>query len=145
MRPGYVSKVRYTHYSLLRTIEAALGLGTLTQNDRYAQPVNDVFAPDAPGAVATPFAAPALVPAPAGISPAVTGQGSSPPTAWVANYGSATVTPVNLTTRKAGKAIPVGTDPAAVAVTPDGRTVYVANEGAGTVTPINTATRRRGR
>jgi YVTN family beta-propeller protein len=44
VRAGYVSHVRYTHYSLLRTIEAALGLGTLTANDRYAQPVNDVFA-----------------------------------------------------------------------------------------------------
>ena len=43
VRQGYVSHVRYTHYSLLRTIEAALGLGTLTRNDRYAQPVNDVF------------------------------------------------------------------------------------------------------
>ena len=43
VRAGYVSHVRYTHYSLLRTIEAALGLGTLTANDRYAQPVNDVF------------------------------------------------------------------------------------------------------
>ena len=43
VRQGYVSHVRYTHYSLLRTIEAALGLGTLTPNDRYAQPVNDVF------------------------------------------------------------------------------------------------------
>ncbi len=30
VRRGYVSHVRYTHYSLLRTIEAALGLGTLT-------------------------------------------------------------------------------------------------------------------
>ena len=30
VRQGYVSHVRYTHYSLLRTIEAALGLGTLT-------------------------------------------------------------------------------------------------------------------
>src|SRR5215472_1955522 len=44
VRHGYVSHVRYTHYSLLRTIEAALGLGGLTRNDRYAQPVNDVFA-----------------------------------------------------------------------------------------------------
>ena len=44
VRDGYVSHVRYTHYSLLRTIEAALGLGTLTANDRYAQPLNDVFA-----------------------------------------------------------------------------------------------------
>ena len=43
VRQGYVSPVRYTHYSLLRTIEAALGLPTLTANDRYAPPVNDVF------------------------------------------------------------------------------------------------------
>lgn len=43
VRQGYVSHTRYTHYSLLRTIEAALGLGTLTKNDRYAQPLNDVF------------------------------------------------------------------------------------------------------
>jgi hypothetical protein len=43
VRHGYVSSVRYTHYSLLRTVEAALGLGTLTQNDRYASPLNDVF------------------------------------------------------------------------------------------------------
>src|ERR1700733_15394112 len=45
VRKGYVSHVRYTHYSLLRTIEAALGLGTLTRNDEYAQPINDVFDP----------------------------------------------------------------------------------------------------
>jgi hypothetical protein len=43
VRQGWVSMTRYTHYSLLRTIEAALGLGTLTDNDLYAQPVNDVF------------------------------------------------------------------------------------------------------
>jgi hypothetical protein len=43
VRRGYTSRTRYTHYSLLRTIEAALGLGTLTKNDRYAQPLNDVF------------------------------------------------------------------------------------------------------
>ena len=53
VRQGYVSPVRYTHYSLLRTIEAALGLPTLTANDRYAPPVNDVFTanPAAAGAV----------------------------------------------------------------------------------------------
>jgi hypothetical protein len=43
VRAGYVSPVRYTHYSLLRTVEAALGLGTLTRNDLYATPMNDVF------------------------------------------------------------------------------------------------------
>jgi len=40
---GDVSSARYTHYSLLRTVEAALGLGTLTRNDLYATPANDVF------------------------------------------------------------------------------------------------------
>lgn len=43
VRRGFTSMVRYTHYSLLRTIEAALGLSSLTANDRYAEPVNDVF------------------------------------------------------------------------------------------------------
>jgi phosphoesterase family protein len=43
VRRGYVSSARYTHYSLLRTVEAALGLGTLTRNDLYAAPMNDVF------------------------------------------------------------------------------------------------------
>ncbi len=43
VRQGYVSPVRYTHYSLLRTIEGVLGLGTLTKNDRYAAPTADVF------------------------------------------------------------------------------------------------------
>ncbi len=57
VRHGYVSHVRYTHYSLLRTIEAALGLGNLTRNDRYAQPVNDAFA-TRPGSGAPARAAP---------------------------------------------------------------------------------------
>src|SRR6202034_1856941 len=68
------------------------------------------------------------------------GQAARDPVAWVANYASATVTPVNLTSRKAGKAIPVGTDPQAIAVTPNGRTAYVLDWGGGTVTLIDTAT-----
>jgi hypothetical protein len=43
VKKGFVSTVRYTQYSLLRTTEAALGLGTLTKNDAYATPLNDVF------------------------------------------------------------------------------------------------------
>jgi hypothetical protein len=43
VKAGYQDATRYTHYSLLRTIEAALGLGTLTANDRYAQPLNSIF------------------------------------------------------------------------------------------------------
>jgi hypothetical protein len=33
----------YNHYSLLRTIEEALGLPPLTNNDRYAQPMNQFW------------------------------------------------------------------------------------------------------
>ena len=50
VRQGYVSHRRYTHYSLLRTIEGALGLGTLTANDRYAAAVTDAFVPGTAGA-----------------------------------------------------------------------------------------------
>jgi YVTN family beta-propeller protein len=168
VRQGYVSSVRYTHYSLLRTIEAALGLGTLTANDRYAEPVNDVFDPGQPdltdGAVASvPASAGPASAGPASAGPASAGPASAgsqaeaapdavtpagkatrQPVAWVANYGSATVTPVNLTSQKAGQAISVGSDPDAIVSTPDGRTVYVANSGSGTVTPIDTATDRAG-
>jgi len=154
VRQGYVSHVRYTHYSLLRTIEAALGLGTLTPNDRYAQPVNDVFArqPALPAPASTLRAAPparARAPGAARRAPASPGAAAPPgstrhPTAFVVNSASATVTPVDLTTRRAGPPIPVGARPQAVAITPDGRTAYVANSGSGTVTPIDTATGRAG-
>jgi len=38
-----VVATRYDHYNLLRTIEGVLGLGTLTANDRYAEPMADLF------------------------------------------------------------------------------------------------------
>lgn len=43
VRPGSTSTARYTHYSMLRTIEAALKLPSLTRNDLYADPVNDIW------------------------------------------------------------------------------------------------------
>ena len=168
VRQGYVSHVRYTHYSLLRTIEAALGLGTLTANDRYAEPVNDVFlpgqaapAPSAPGqlprplltATATGAGAPGgsaqaqAAAATGSVSRAGASAGKSAPrqqTAFVVNSASGTVTPVNLVTRHAYAPIRVGSDPQAIAITPDGSTAYVVNSGVGTVTPIATATRRAG-
>ncbi len=130
VRAGFVSHVRYTHYSLLRTVEAALHLGTLTRNDRYASAVNDVFDPPALAHIAHPASA--------------RGTGARrAATALVANSASATVTPVSLATGKPGKAIPVGADPAAIAVS--GHTAYVVDRGAGAVTPIDTVTRRPGR
>jgi YVTN family beta-propeller protein len=155
VRQGYVSPVRYTHYSLLRTVEAALGLGTLTDNDLYAQPLSDVFGRSAtPGAAVAPSAAavageataPSAAPGTAARltsapAPAARAESGDPaPTAFVVNYASNSVTPVNLAARKAGKAIAVGADPTAIALTPNGRTAYVVNSGSGTVTPIATAT-----
>jgi hypothetical protein len=43
VRAGSVVSTRYDHYNLLRTIEGVLGLGTLTANDAYAEPMADLF------------------------------------------------------------------------------------------------------
>ncbi len=43
VRRGAVSHRRYDHYSTARTIEAALGLPSLTANDAYARPIDDAF------------------------------------------------------------------------------------------------------
>ena len=166
VRQGYVSHVRYTHYSLLRTIEGTLGLGTLTGNDLWAQPANDVFGDGrVPAAPARPASAVAARPAHPLVSsglasdPVLTAAGRKParaglarpvahgqqPTAFVVNSGSNSVTPIDLATRRAGRAIRVGKHPLAIAITPGGKTAYVANSRSGTVTPIDTATWRAGR
>ncbi len=150
VRHGYVSKVRYTHYSLLRTIEAALGLKTLTRNDRFAQPVNDVFRfgataakpPSSPyhgfDVASKPLSSPtptaAQRPGPAG-----------PATAFVVSSRADTVTPVGLADRRAGRPIAVGREPQAIALSPDQRMAYVVNSGSDSVTPIETGPRRRER
>ena len=43
VRPGYVSHVAATHYSLLKTIEAGWSLAPLTANDAAAAPLADLF------------------------------------------------------------------------------------------------------
>ena len=72
---------------------------------------------------------------------------SSMVTAYVANGGSDTVTPIATTTNTAGPPITTGPGPSAVAITPDGKTAYVVNGNSGspTVTPIATATNTAGR
>ena len=168
VRQGFTSHVRYTHYSLLRTIEGTLGLGTLTRNDRYAQPLNDVFggttrAPrpaNSRAAHASPVdvrpvdvrpvnARPVDARKPMRARPRPLADASRRPRlgrriAFVANYASGTVTPVSLSKHIAGAAIRVGARPAAIAATPNGREVFVANSGSGTVTPIDARTRRAG-
>ncbi|WP_412540128.1 alkaline phosphatase family protein [Longispora sp. K20-0274] len=42
-KTGFTSNTHYTQYSMTRTIEGALGLPHLTQNDQYATPLNDIW------------------------------------------------------------------------------------------------------
>jgi YVTN family beta-propeller protein len=98
------------------------------------------FAPRAGSGVLPAGTATAQITVQLAASASQAGKATPKPVAWVANYMSGTVTPVNLSTRKAGKAIAVGVGPAAIAVTPNGRTAYVLGWAGGTVTPIDTAT-----
>jgi phosphatidylinositol-3-phosphatase len=64
VKRGYVSNIRAGHYGLLRTIEAAWSLSTLTANDGAASPMSDMFisAPRPPSPTPTP--SPTLTPTP---------------------------------------------------------------------------------
>lgn len=152
VRRGYVLQARATHYSLLRTIEAALGLRTLTRNDHYAAALDDIFRAGAPGATpppspyiarhaSTPAADASPWSAPAATHPSAPGA----PTAFVVSSAAGTVTPITLATRSAGRPIRVGHSPGAIALSPNGGTAYVVNSGSDSVTPIETSTRRRDR
>ena len=66
-------------------------------------------------------------------------------TAYVANNGAGTVTPIRTATNTPGPPITVGRFPRVIAITPDGRTAYVANQDSGAVTPICTATNTPGK
>ena len=46
-------------------------------------------------------------------------------TAYVADFGSYSVTPIDIAANSAGTAIPVGYEPAGIVISPDGLTVYV--------------------
>jgi YVTN family beta-propeller protein len=158
VRPGYTDPARYTHYSLLRTVEAALGLGTLTANDRYAPAFNNIFkttktlSPERTLGSTTPARLTPTQPDP----PTPRARGTSAaqflaaaatarqPIAWVANYASNSLSPVDLTSRKAGPQIRVGPGPQAIAATPNGTTIYVANSLSDTVTPIAASTGKAG-
>ena len=139
VRRGYQSAVRATHYSLLSTIEGALGLGTLTSNDRFAPPVSDVFGP---AAGLTSMTGPARRPA---------GRSSHPAnlTRW----------PAAATARSAARLLAAGRSRAAAVDARAGldagagratgpplpeRTAFVANAASGTVTPVTLATGRAG-
>lgn len=68
--------------------------------------------------------------------------------AYVTNYASDTLTPIDVATGKALPPIPAGSGPADVALAPDGKTAYVTDAGStplgDTVMPIDLASRRDG-
>ena len=76
--------------------------------------------------------------------PGSTPSETAPASAYVANAGDGTVTPIDLATGTPGSPITVGhgggLDWTQIAITPDGKTAYVTDAGDGTVTPITVAT-----
>jgi len=48
VQAGATSTTSYNHYSTGRTVENALGIAPLTDNDQYAQPINDAFVATTP-------------------------------------------------------------------------------------------------
>jgi YVTN family beta-propeller protein len=77
------------------------------------------------------------------LAAAAPARAASAYTAYVANYGAGTLTPIDTATNATSPTIAVAS-PQAIAITPDGRTAYVCNWGAGTVTPIDLATNTAG-
>jgi YVTN family beta-propeller protein len=59
-------------------------------------------------------------------------------TVYAADYGSRSVTPINVATNTALSPIPLTNAPVAIAIAPKGRTVYVCTYTVG-LTPINVA------
>ncbi len=87
----------------------------------------------------------ALVATTAGaLVPSAMAQAAPVPTAYVTNFASGTVTPINTVTNTARSPVTLGGAPNALAITPDGATAYVSDYGSGTVTPITIATNRAG-
>jgi YVTN family beta-propeller protein len=105
---------------------------TIRRSNRTAKPVSRSRAVLV--ALAASFAACSL------LSTASPAQATNPYTAYVGNWATASVTPINTATNAVGGAITVGKNPAGIAITPDGKTAYVANFGSNSVSPINTAT-----
>ncbi len=64
-------------------------------------------------------------------------------TAYVSNFGSTTVTPIDTATATSGAPIAAGSQSGSIAITPNGKTAYVVNQN-DAVTPINTLTNTAG-
>ena len=71
---------------------------------------------------------------------AMTSPAEAAPFAYVANYGSNTVSAIDTATNTVVATVGVGNAPGAIAVTPDGTRAYVVNQASNTVSVIDTAT-----
>ena len=134
VRQGYVSRVRSTHYSLLRTIEGALGLGTLTSNDLGpARPATCSRMVVAGGIRQARERSDDPRHAPGLSAPGLSEPGLSAP-------GLASGPALAVARRRPG---PAGATRAGARS--QHPTAFVVNSDSGTVTPVNLAKRRAGR
>jgi len=78
------------------------------------------------------------------VAPVIASAAPNPVIAYVTNFNSNSVTPIDVATNHPGSSIPVGHGPFAVAITPDDATVYVVNQNDNTVTPIDVASNTAG-
>ncbi len=94
------------------------------------------FSPAAASTTATGLGTPVTFSLPYGSLPVFvnTSQSSS---MYVANYGTNSVTSLNLASNQVGLSGTVGTNPVALAETSDGQNLYVANQGSNTVTDLS--------
>jgi YVTN family beta-propeller protein len=74
---------------------------------------------------------------------AVAGRGPCRATAFVPNWGSGTVSVIDVRTRTKDPDITVGSKPSVSVVTPDGKTVFVTDRDRGTVSMIDVRTRTK--
>jgi len=94
------------------------------------------FSPAAASTTATGLGSPAIFTLPYGSLPVFLNTSSSS-SMFVANYGTNSVTSLNLNAGFPGLSGVVGTHPVALAETSDGQNLYVANQGSNTVTDIS--------
>ncbi len=136
-----VAAVGLTMAQAVRTDLPAAGAGPLAFGYVVDDMGNGVI-PFVPHAGTPPYTADTEIPAPSSGDPSAIAISPDGSTAYVAEGGTSTVTPLNTATDTFGSAIAVGSFPDAIAVSPDGSTVYVANFPDGTVSVINRATNK---
>ena len=95
------------------------------------------FSPAAASTTATGFGTPTTFTLPYGSLPVFLNTSQSN-TMYVANYGTNSVTALNLGSNLVGISSQVGVHPVAMAETGDGQNLYVLNQGSNTVTDLST-------